>query len=493
MIALVIGEWIQSHVGVTLAITVGGYLITAVYVPRVLFRKSEPGATLAWLIVILLFPYAGLLFYTVLGSNRIRRRRAARREYDEQIEIELGKLLEGGADAAQPEPPEPWIDHTIFRVARNLGLGEGTAGNDVMLYADGPAAFTAMIAAIHAARDHIHVEFFIFRHDRTGERVLDALVAAAKRGVEVRLLVDAVGLAMTRTRVRFFEPLRAAGGQVTRFLPVGWVRGWSFFNLRNHRKLLVIDGDVAFTGGMNVGDEYAGRRRRWTRPWRDTMVRIRGPAARALQGVFARDWYFAAQESLAEARFFPAPGPAGSDVVQVVPSGPDDSLLRLHRHTLAVIEAARERLYIITPYFIPDPALASAIALAALRGVDVRIMLPLRSNHPMVKWAGRSFYEELLETGVVIHEFDEGMLHAKALVVDGLVTSVGSANMDIRSFRLNFELNTFVYGPAFAAQVEEVFVRNALASKRVDPAAYARRSLVERFAETTARVLSPVL
>ena len=488
-----IGEWIHSHVGVTLAVTVGGYLITAVYVPRVLFRKSEPGATLAWLIVILLFPYAGLLFYTVLGTNRIRRRRAARREYDDQIEAGLVELLEPDGPGGRPAAPEPWIDTTIFRVARNLGLGNGTAGNDVVLYADGPAAFAAMIAAIHDARQHVHVEFFIFRHDRTGERVLDALIAAAKRGVEVRLLVDAVGLAMTRTRVKFFAPLELAGGQVTRFLPVGWVRGWSFFNLRNHRKLLVVDGDVAFTGGMNVGDEYAGRRRRWTRPWRDTMVRIRGPAARALQAVFARDWYFAAQESLADQRFFPAPEPAGSDVVQVVPSGPDDSLLRLHRHTLAVIEAARERLYIITPYFIPDPALASAIELAALRGVDVRIMLPLRSNHPKVKWAGRSFYEELLEAGVVIHEFDEGMLHAKALVVDGLVTSVGSANMDIRSFRLNFELNIFIYGSAFASQIEEVFVRNALASKRVDPAEYARRSLVQRFAETTARVLSPVL
>ncbi|MFN7950267.1 MAG: cardiolipin synthase [bacterium] len=488
-----IGEWIQGHVGVTLAITIGGYLITAVYVPRVLLRKSEPGATLAWLIVILLFPYAGLLLYTLLGSSRIQRRRAARRESDERIERELAVLLEPTATESEPCAPEPWMDANLFRVARNLGLGRGTAGNEVILHADGPQAFAAMLTAIQGARHHVHVEFFIFRHDRTGQRVLDALVAAARRGVEVRLLVDAVGLAMTRTRTSFFRPLRDAGGEFVRFLPLGWVRGWSFFNLRNHRKLLVIDGETAFTGGMNVGDEYAGRRRRFTRPWRDTMVRIRGPAARALQAVFARDWYFAIEKNLAEPRYFPDPGSAGNDIVQVVQSGPDDSLLRLHRHTLALIQVARERLYILTPYFIPDLALASALALAALRGVDVRIMLPRRSNHLLVKWAGRSFYEELLETGVVIHEFDEGMLHAKAIVVDGIVTSVGSANMDIRSFRLNFELNTFVYGAAFAAQIEEVFVRNALASRRVDPAEFARRSVWLRFAETTARVLSPVL
>ncbi len=441
-----IGEWIHSHVGVTLAITVGGYLITAVYVPRVLLRKSEPGATLAWLIVILLFPYAGLLLYTLLGSSRIQRRRAARREADERIEQTLGGLVERspGAPDSEPQPPEAWMDGSLFRVARNLGIGKGTAGNEVTLYADGPQAFTAMLAAIHGARHHVHVEFFIFRHDRTGRRVLDALVAAARRGVEVRLLVDAMGLAMTRTRVSFFDPLRDAGGQFVRFLPLGWVRGWSFFNLRNHRKLLVVDGQAAFTGGMNVGDEYAGRRRRFTRPWRDILVRIRGPAARALQAVFARDWHFAHAENLAEHAYFPEPPCAGADLVQVVPSGPDDSLLRLHRQTLALIQAARERLYILTPYFIPDPALASALALAALRGVDVRIMLPRRSNHLLVKWAGRSFYEELLETGVIIHEFDEGMLHAKAIVVDGVVTSVGSANMDIRSFRLNFELNNFV-------------------------------------------------
>ena len=487
-------EWVHSHVEITLAITVGGYLITAVYVPRVLLRRSEPGATLAWLIVILLFPYAGLLFYTLGGNNRVRRRHAVRRESDIQIEQSLQALLgEQPGSCVAPKPPEPWMDAMLFQVARNLGLGPGTAGNDVTFHADGPSAFSAMLAAIESARRHVHVEFFIFRHDRTGKRVLDALVAAAKRGVEVRLMVDAVGMLMTRTPRAFFDPLRREGGDAVRFLPLGLVTGWSFFNLRNHRKILLVDGAVAFTGGMNVGDEYAGRRRRFTTPWRDTMVCIRGPAARSMQAVFARDWYFATKENLADPRYFPEASNAGDAVVLAVPSGPDDSLQRLHHHTLAVIQAARHRVYVVTPYFVPDPALVSALSLAALRGVDVRIMLPRRSNHPLVKWAGRSFYEELFDTGVVVHEFDEGMLHAKALVVDGVVASVGSANMDTRSFRLNFELNIFVYGPTFAAQIEEEFVRFVLASKRIDPAEYRDRSLIRRFAETTARVLSPVL
>lgn len=482
---------VSVSVIVTYAVTAGGYVLSALFVPRVLLRRHEPGATLSWIFVILLLPYLGPLFYTMFGDNRIKRRSADKNRSDTRIEEKIAPLVEAQRQSA----PAPFkgVDDPILRVSRRLNLPDPIGGNAVEVYTEGPAAFGAVLDAIGNARHSIHLEFFVFRSDSTGKRVMNALVAACRRGVEVRLLVDSVGRWMGSTLPGFFRPLEKAGGRFAKFLPVGPVRGYSVFNLRNHRKLVIVDGQAAFTGGMNVGDEYSGIGGRGEQAWRDLWVQVQGPATGQMQELFARDWFFATDEAITAPAYFPAPENLGEDFVQLVASGPDNSLLRLHRLIIALIQSAQERLYITTPYFVPDPALASAIEQAALRGVEVRLLLPMKSNHPLTQWAGLSFYEELFEAGVVIHEFERGMLHAKAIVVDGKLASVGSANMDIRSFRLNFEANLFIYGPDFAGQIEETFVQDTLASRRVVPEQWAKRRLHTRIFETAARVLSPVL
>ncbi|MEW6777084.1 MAG: cardiolipin synthase [Bdellovibrionota bacterium] len=487
LLAKLIEELRESGVGLAFLFAAGGYVLSAAYVPRVLLRRREPSATLAWLFAIIVFPYVGVLLYIVFGNNRVHSRREAKRRSDTELGRSIERLRERFFDSF------PDVEPSLFAAAKNLGLPPPAAGNRVMVYTDGPSAFEALLARIESARHHAHLEFFLFRQDETGRCLLETLCAAARRGVEIRLLVDAVGLFMGQTKESFFDPLRKAGGQMVRFLPVGLVRGWSFFNLRNHRKLTVVDGRLAFTGGMNVGDEYSGLSPKDGPAWRDILLEVEGPAAALVQEVFAADWYFATGEGLAAKSYFPPAAPAGQDVVQVVASGPDESLGRLHLLTLALLAGAQKSISIATPYFVPDPALAAALATAALRGIDVRLLVPRRSNHLLAEWAGRSYYEELLEAGVQIQEFLGGMLHAKAVVVDGNIASVGSANMDVRSFRLNFELNLIVHGAAFAGQIEKTLREDTKASERLTLERFSQRPLLSRYFETGARILSPVL
>lgn len=476
------------QVWTAVALTVGGYVLTLLYIPRILSRKAEPGATLAWLITIILFPYLGVLFFILLGGNRLRIRTEDKARANEHIERFVVQVRDG------QEKPEQGVidgvDPALITVAQRLGLWLPTGGNQVDVSIDGAESFERMEALIDGARHHVHMEFFIFKSDRTGTRMRDALVRAAKRGVQVRLLIDAVGSYLTRER--FFAPLRQAGGEVARFLPVGPLKGWAVYNLRNHRKLLVADGIRACVGGMNIGDAYAGLHGKQGEPWRDTWVGVSGPAAAQIQEVFAGDWYFATGKVLAEPRHFPPPHATGFDYVQIVPSAPAQQFSKLHQLTVAMIQSARERIYITTPYFVPDPTLASAITLAALRGVDVRLLVPKRSNHPLADLVGQSFYEELLESGVAIHEYNASMLHAKGIVIDGALCSLGSANMDTRSFRLAFEVNAYVYGQEFAGKLEEFFVKDTLASTRIDPAAFAARPAWRKSVESVARILGPV-
>lgn len=471
------------------ALTVGGYVLTLIYIPRVLSRRTEPGATLAWLLMIILFPYLGVGFYILLGGNRIRIRTEDKLRANEHIERFVVEIRDG------QEAPEvgliEGVDPDLANVIRNLNLWMPTGGNKVDVSVDGAESFDKMEALIDSARHHVHMQFFIFKSDRTGTRMRDALIRAARRGVQVRLLIDSVGSYLTSER--FFKPLRAVGGEVARFLPVGPLKGWAVYNLRNHRKLMVIDGIHGCVGGINVGDAYAGLQSKFGEPWRDTWLGVSGPAAAELQEVFAGDWYFATGKVLVEPLHFPPPHSMGLEYVQIVPSAPAQQFSRLHQLIVAMVHSARERLYITTPYFVPDPTLAAAVNLAALRGVEVRLLVPKRSNHPLADLVGRSFYQELLDAGVMIHEYQPSMLHAKGIVIDGALASLGSANMDMRSFRLSFEVNAHVFGREFASQLEELFVKDTLASTRVDPKAFAARSAWKKSAESVARILSPVV
>ena len=286
---------------------------------------------------------------------------------------------------------------------------------------------------------------------------------------------------------RFWTPLVQAGGHVGRFLRVNPIARWLFFNLnnRNHRKLAVVDGDVAFTGGVNVGGER----------FRDTHLRLAGPIAARVQEVFVEDWFNATHEDLTEPRYFPAPVPAGDQRVQILASGPDDGrTYAIETIYFAALTLARKRAWLTTPYFIPDLTLAAALRTAALRGVDVRLLLPGTPDQPFVYHAARSFFPELLQAGVQIYEHsDAATLHAKTATVDGCWATVGSANLDLRSFRLNFEANAVAYGPTLASQLEGVFEHDLAHARRIELSEFRDRGFLERAFEGAARVVAPLL
>jgi cardiolipin synthase len=288
------------------------------------------------------------------------------------------------------------------------------------------------------------------------------------------------------------NPLTQAGGKVAEFLPVGtFSRHWHL-NLRNHRKMAIIDGCVGFTGGVNIGDEYTGRKQR-VGPWRDSHIHIQGPAVNHLQEIFAEDWHFTTGEDLISEHWYPEQQPAGDLMVQIIASGPDTETMPIQRIFFTAITSAQDRIYLTTPYFIPDQAMLVALETAALRGVDVKLLLPHRSDMRLVLHAGRSYYDQLLANGVKIYEYQHGILHAKSMVVDERWATVGSANMDMRSFRLNFEVNAAIYGPHFANELAKIFESDLARAQQITIEQLRQKKLSSRISESLARVLSPVL
>jgi cardiolipin synthase len=394
-------------------------------------------------------------------------------------------------------PLEKTIATALGTAQRGAGLAEEVVkaaavdgaelpypGNDVLPLATGPAAAAAVREAITSARDHIHLQTYIFKSDRTGSGVRDALVAAAKRGVAVRVLFDALGT--YRTSRRFFAPLVAAGGAVNAFLPLGKGLRNLRVNLRNHRKILVVDGGTAFTGGMNVADEYAD-----AEGWRDVHCRIRGPGAAALQRVFIEDWHFATEELLDDPRWFAGCSPCGDVPVQVVTSGPDLEQPRIESLFFAAIAGARKRVDVMTPYFIPPEPLEAALCDASRRGRRVRLLVPAKPDHVVVRLAARPVLERVMAEGVEVWAYPR-MLHGKVLVVDDAWGTLGSANFDNRSLRLNFEVNVAFPHAGAAKRLREVVDDQIAVSRRIT-AEDLDLGLGRRLLSNAAALLAPIL
>jgi cardiolipin synthase A/B len=307
----------------------------------------------------------------------------------------------------------------------------------------------------------------------------------------VRVLVDSLGTFWTGRR--FFHPIVAAGGKVGRFLPVIPLRGLYRANLRNHRKILVVDGKVGFTGGLNIGNEYGSWRRRRLGTWRDTHLEMKGPAVAVLQDVFVEDWHFTTGEEVAVGEAFPPIDAAGPELVHVLASGPDSDWEVIHHSIFTTITQATDHVYLTTPYFVPDRALLVALQTAALRGVDVRVLLPERSDQGLVRAAGRFHYQELLRAGIRVFEYSKQMLHAKTVEVDGRWSTIGSANLDLRSFRLNFEVNVVVYGEGVAADLRRMFLRDIETATEITDTTIRTWPLSSRFAYASARLVEALL
>ena len=453
-------------------------------IPTVLLQRRETGATLAWIMTILLVPFLGLLAFWLFGTTRLHLRRRKRRRIESRLAPQMQRLQTASDDSRTTQAAPP----SLMRLAEKLDATGPQGGNDVLLLRQGSAVFDSLEAAIDQAQHHIHLVYYIWEPDRTGVRVRDALARAALRGVQVRLLLDDVG--SRRTRRAFFTSLVQAGGCLARFLPVNPLNRQLALNNRNHRKIVVIDGALGFIGGMNIGDLYAGL----GSPWLDLHARLRGPAVHSLQEVFCQDWYHATGEDLVSAEYFPPAADSGQVCAHLLSSGPADGRWRaIHTFLFAAINLARERVWIETPYFVPDPPIRMALQTAALRGVDVRLLLPGRSDHPLVLYAGRSFLDELLAAGVRVFELSHAMTHAKTMTIDGYLSTLGSANMDQRSFRLNFEANVFLFAASVASQMEANFLSFCAQAEEITLENRQKISRARQLAESLCRVLAPLL
>jgi cardiolipin synthase A/B len=416
------------------------WAIRLTMLPVIVLRKEKPATCLAWLTIVFFEPWIGLGLYLLIGESRLGRRRLARRQQlRPQIETSgYGRI----ASQHVVDPYQPDADHVLVHLAEQAGGLPVVGGNSISLMTDTDEVIDRLVGEIDAARQHVHLLFYIFADDSVGQRVAEALARAAERGVACRVLADAVG---SRRLFRHRAPwLRQRGVRIFPVLPANlWRLPFKRLDLRNHRKLAVIDGQVALTGSQNIVEASYGHKRAGV--WHDIMARITGPVVRQLQTIFLEDWFYESGELLEDDALFPPCRADGPIAVQVVPTGPDQPTELFQDLIVKGIFLARRRVIITSPYFIPNEAMLLALRLAALRGVQVDVAIPKRCDHRLVEAAGSFYCGYLMRHGVNVFRFRDGMLHAKTLTVDDQLAMFGSANYDIRSFDLNFELNLFVH------------------------------------------------
>jgi cardiolipin synthase len=462
---------------------------------RVILRRLSVPPTLAWLLLLLFVPVASWLIYLLVGEPRLGSRRAARYELATRRIEEDAVLRWARAGWTYASDEEPYS--SLARLGTSVSGIPPLIGNVVELLGTGTPVLKRLIEDIDQAVDHVHMLYYIWQPTGTTEAVADALIRAAKRGVQCRVLVDAVGsrrFLLSSMR----KAMEEAGVCVAEALPVNPFRMLlARVDLRNHRKISVIDGGIAYCGSQNLTDEtFRFRRRKRTGPWIDATVRIRGPASQALQAVFMRDWVMECEDDLRNPERYMngrASPLAQGCPVHVLPSGPGPQAEAMRQLTLAMLFAAREEIIITTAYFVPDEATQAALINAAMRGVDVTLVLPDVLDARVVAAASRAHYEDLLVAGVRIVHHEEGLLHAKTATVDRRIAMLGSANLDMRSFWLNFEATLFVYDSAFASTLRFMQRHYMNEGRPISLRAWRRRPIVRRLVDNTAQLLSPLL
>ena len=465
---------------------ISGWILGIVMIPVVAHRRRLTSA-LSWLTLVFALPWLGALLYVLFAEHRPTRRARLHRAILDASRTEE-RLAFQGPHLAHASLPLEHAD--LGALVQRLGGFAALGGNAVEVMPGDHGTVTRMIEDIDGARRHVHLLYYLIEPDRTGCAVAEALERAATRGVDCRVLADAVG--SRRFHRRLAPRLRDRGVHVRKVLSLPFLaRKFRPLDLRNHRKLIVVDGRIAYTGSMNLMDAEEPPTDNGA-PWREVMVRLTGPAVLQAQVVFDEDWRHNGGEPLPEAGV-PQPACAAGDVkVQTVPSGPTDRADLIHDLLVAAIGDARERVVVTTPYFIPDGATRVALELAALRGLRVQVVIPRRSDSRVLDLASRSYVEELLSHGVEVYEHDTGFLHAKTFTSDGSLAMIGSANFDRRSFHLNFELNLLLYGCEAAAPVlrmQEQFLSDA---RRIERDVWERRPRAGRIVEDVVRLLSPL-
>lgn len=460
----------------------------------VFFQRRDPKTVWTWLMALYFIPILGFVLYLLIGTDMHKRKMFKVKEIEDKLN-EAIRQQEHQLKIKELQARTPDIDGFSDLVMFNLDtMGSVlTDTNDLDIFVDGNSKFEALIEDIRSAKHFIHIQYYIIKNDVLFNRIKDVLIEKAREGVEVRILYDAMGCRSVRHN--FWKNLNKQGIVTAEFFPALFRRLHLRINYRNHRKIVVIDNRVAYVGGFNIGKEYIGLDPKFGF-WRDTHLRIEGEAIMGLELRFLLDWNYTAKENLfINPKYMDGIIPSYRDRcdMQVIYSGPDTTLQHIRDNYVRLIHKAKERIYIQTPYFIPDEALLTALKIAVYSGVEVNLMIPCKPDHPFVYWATYSYMGDLIMAGAKCYTYNNGFLHSKGIIIDEKVFCYGTANMDIRSFALNFEVNVVVYDEAKTKEMISYFKEDMKQSTLITKDMYARRSLIIRIKEQVSRLLSPLL
>ncbi len=481
------------------------YIASIILSINIILQNRDPSKTVAWLLIFILLPGIGLLIYAILGRN-IRKHKIFKTQ---KLAINIRKnnlfkniesieaLVELDQQAIKykkliNDSDYESIKKKVISLLLNTGKFPFTTNNKVDLFVDGNEKFKRLLKDIDCAKDHIHLEYFIIKDSDIGKKIKDILIKKAKEGITIKILYDDVGCWRFWFHRTYFKEMKSAGIEVVPFLPAKFPIIGSKVNYRNHRKIAIIDGCIGYTGGINIGDEYMGKNKKFGY-WRDTHIRIEGSSVYMLQMVFLTDWYYTTQKLSFKERFFPKLDYKGNSMIQIVATGPDSDWEAIHYAYFSAICNAKKSVYIETPYFIPDESLLMALKSASLSGVDVRIIFPNIADHKIVHHASYSYFNDILKSGGKVYLYKKGFIHSKVVIIDDKISSTGSANMDLRSFMLNFEMNAFIYDEKIIKKITENFFEDIKNSKELDLNNFENRSFVKKCIESLARLFSPIL
>jgi cardiolipin synthase A/B len=465
--------------------------LSVIFIAFVIFLENRhPTQTLTWLVVLGSFPLVGFIFYLLFGRN-YRKEKMFRKKYlfDKQTFLKV----EGDVDYSSIEKIEEMEaeQRKLFYLAHKVGNSPISFRTETKILTNGEETFREIIHALKEATHHIHLEYYIVRSDKIGEKLKDILITKVKEGVKVRFLYDAVGSWMLSKK--YIREMRAAGVEIIPFGPVKVPILNNKFNFRNHRKIIVIDGSIGFVGGLNIGDEYLGRNKHFGH-WRDTHLWLKGEAVRSLQLIFLQDWYYMTNQGLLTAEYLsPLLIENNHGGVQLIAGGPDNEWSVIKNIFFSMITSAKKSVWIASPYFIPDEDVLSAIRVAALSGIDVRLLVPNKPDKWIVFHASRSYFPNLLEAGVKVYEYEKGFMHSKFIIVDDTHASIGTSNMDMRSFHLNFEVNAFLYNTRSTEKIAKEFIKDIKNSKLLQMDDFNKGHFGYRLLESLSRLLSPFL
>ena len=469
------------------------FLITAIPVAvMVILEKRSPFKTIAWILVLILIPVIGLVFYLFFGQEFRKQKLFSRRGIKS-----LGKIRKLSVkqlrtiEHSQPNLSAEVLEKkNLIRLLLNNSDSLLTTGNQCKILNNGAETFDAIFKAIKSASHHIHLEYYILEDDKIGRQLIALLKRKCSEGVEVRIIVDDVG--SWSLKQKFFDDLRESGIEIYPFMEVRFPRLTSRVNFRNHRKILIVDGKTGFTGGINFADRYLegidgiGM-------WRDTHLQITGDAVATLQVVFAADWYLVINENLKGKEYFPSLTEGEGTPLQITTSGPDSDWESIEQAFFLAITGARKYVYLTSPYLMPPASILSALKTSALSGVDVRIIIPEKSDAVIPKWCSFSYVEQLLEAGIKIYFYQMGFIHSKTLIVDDIFSSVGTTNLDFRSLETNFEINAFIYERKFARSLLRHFITDLRNSREIKLHEWEKRRWSFKLRESLAHIVSPML